>query len=73
MTCSWITWAKAALSWPTVEVEKGRYDWSLVDKLVDGLIGRGINVFLGTGSGSHPAYQDFPAGELWPPTQCPRR
>jgi hypothetical protein len=65
---SGVKWTRLTARWASIEVEKGRYDWSHTDRLVDGLTAHGVNVFLGTSSGSHPAYQEFPPGELHPPT-----
>lgn len=66
---SGVKWTRLTVSWPSVETEQGRYEWARVDDVVDGLLDRGINVYLGTGCSSHPAYHDFPAGEYYPPTQ----
>ena len=64
-------WARLSVKWPDVEIEKGRWDWSLVDRLVDGLCANGVNIFLGASCGSHPTYQDFPEGYYYPPTDEP--
>ena len=68
---SGVKWARLTVQWPSVEVAKGRYDWGLIDKLVDGLTSRGIKLFLGTGCNSHAEYHDFPKGYHFPPTDSP--
>jgi hypothetical protein len=69
---SGVKWARLSTSWRTVEFEKGRYGWDLLDRLVDGLIERGVDqILIGTGAGSHPAYHEFPAGYIYPPTDVP--
>jgi hypothetical protein len=69
---SGVKWTRLSTSWRTLEVEKGRYQWDLLDRLVDGLIERGVDhILIGTGSGSHPAYQEFPEGYIYPPTDVP--
>jgi hypothetical protein len=64
-------WTRLGASWSRVEKEPGDFDWGEVDAVVDGLVDQGVNVFLGTGSGSHSAYQEFPEGYRYPPTDDP--
>jgi len=64
-------WTRITVPWPTIEKEPGTFDWSGLDPIVDGLVERGVNIFLGTSSRSHPAYHDFPEGYLYPPTEVP--
>ena len=66
-----IKWARFSRRWPQVEVQKGRFDWSIHDRTVEGLTSHGVNLFLGTGCVSHRAYMDFPEGYYYPPTPSP--
>ncbi len=69
---SGVKWARLLVQWPSVEVGRGRYDWGPVDKLVDGLISRGINVFMGTICSSYPEREEFPSSNYYyPPTDSP--
>jgi hypothetical protein len=68
---SGVKWTRLTVRWAAVEQTKGQYEWESVDKIVDGLTSRGVDIFLGTGCSSHPEYQDFPAGYFYPPTDSP--
>lgn len=68
---SGVKWARLTRAWPQVEVEKGRYEWGLLDQAVDGLVAHGIELFMGTSARSHHAYLDFPEGYYYPPTPSP--
>jgi hypothetical protein len=50
---SGIKWARLEVQWSSVEVAKGSFKWDLLDEIVDGLVSRGVNIFLGTASTSH--------------------
>jgi len=68
---SGVKWTRLEVPWPSVEVTKGCFKWGLLDEVIDGLVSRGINIFLGTASTSHKEYQDFPEGYHFPPTDSP--
>lgn len=65
---SGVKWARVTRAWPQVEVEKGRYEWGLLDQAVNELTAHGIDLFLGTSARSHHSYLDFPEGYYYPPT-----
>lgn len=62
-------WSRFILRWPHVETEKGHFDWSLFDTVVEGLTERGVELFIGSSASSHRAYDDFPAGYWYPPVR----
>ncbi len=63
-------WTRVGASWGRVETTKGHYDWSTVDRTVDGLTKRGVNIFLLV-SGSNRLYHSYPEGYIYPPTRVP--
>lgn len=41
-----IKWTRLSASWPSIEKEKGKYDWSSTDMLYSGSLKRGITPFV---------------------------
>lgn len=68
---SGVKWARIDASWPLVEIFKGQFNWRRLDKIVDGLTSRGVNIFMLI-SGSNRLYHDFPAGHYYPPIRVPQ-
>ena len=68
---SGIKWVRYMTTWTDIEKQKGTYEWDVIDNAVEGLLGQGVNIFLGTSHCTHPLYEDFPAGYLYPPVRTP--
>jgi hypothetical protein len=68
---SGVKWVRLYTTWTDIEKEKGRYDWSVFDTIVDGLVAQGTNVLICSGCATHPLYEDFPAGHNYPPVRTP--
>ena len=68
---SGVKWARIDTAWSLVEKTKGRFEWNRLDKIVDGLTSRGVNIFMLI-FGSNRLYHDFPQGHYYPPIRVPR-
>ncbi len=55
-------WVRLRYPWPLLEIGRGQYDWSVLDKIVSSLVEKGLNVFLGSEAMANPLYQDVPSG-----------
>lgn len=47
-----VKWTRLGISWPSVEEEKGVYDWSSTDKAIDVALKNGITPFMYIGGGN---------------------
>ncbi len=63
------TWVKQRLAWRDVEGDRGQYDWSIPDQIVDEAVQRSLNlVFRLDGTPDWAATPDSPAALDTPPT-----
>jgi len=76
-----VKWTRLGASWPSIEKEKGRYDWSETDIAFTKIYEKGITPFVTLGSGNRlytelTTYDDPKLAEIYgyrpaPPTQNP--
>lgn len=66
---SGVKWTRIGAGWDQIERAKGQYDWSQLDRIVNGLTDRGVNIYMSIGVRSNSLYQDFPEGQIYPPTR----
>ena len=76
-----VKWTRLGASWPSIEKEKGKYDWSETDIAFSKIVDKGITPFVILGSGNKlytelTTYEDPRLAEIYgyrpaPPTQNP--
>ena len=76
-----VKWTRLGASWPSIEKEKGKYDWSETDIAFTKIYDKGITPFVTLGSGNRlytelTTYDDPKLAEIYgyrpaPPTQNP--
>ncbi len=76
-----VKWTRLGASWPKIEKEKGKYDWSETDIAFNKIYDKGITPFVTLGSGNKlyselTTYDDPKLAEIYgyrpaPPTQNP--
>lgn len=72
---SGVKWARVQSGWMKTEKEAGVYDFEWLDKIVDNLISRGVNVWLDVGYSNPVHVKDcvHPFGIGFPPIRTPEQ
>ena len=65
-----VKWARIDITWEQIEREKGRYDWTEADRVVDRLLAAGIEPYANIGRGN-PLYLKDIGGYTQPATRHP--